>query len=339
MMRGTLKFEPIFILSFPSVSRYEYKLISEETVRDFDRVDDVRKSSVLASQPGEMCYLFDLRYTTFKLEYASSCNSSLKNSSSLDGDLQYMPPYISLHAIQCHRFENRMRILVQPTNKSFIRREMFDPNTALVGEGSWDEKTNRLLIVACRISNSIIFGSAHVGDCSFRLSLWYPSVWSIRNRNKAMGQIWTNKTTEDVGHFRRIKFRTFDEYINVPGLKYEYTQIEKVRKLCPKTVVKRGERYPSGQSYDLRFDLFVPNSKYFGWGFAEPIFICNKTYRHSLVNISSLRWELYSEFDLDVNNAVPNDFPLNVSYKLIFTDQSLDPMPVSDVKWKLAILH
>lgn len=273
-------------------------MISEETVRDFAVVNEVGKSSVLGLQPGEICSLFGLRYTTFKLDHASSFNKFLKNCSLREGDLQYMPPYISLHAIQCHRFKNRLCFLVQLTNKSFIRSEMFDPNTTLVGEGSWDEQTNRLLIVACRISNSIIFGSAHVGDCSFRLSLWYPSVWSIRNRNKAMGQIWTNKTAEDIRHFCRIKFRTSDEYMNVPGLKYEYTQIEKARTLCPKTVVKRGGRYPSGQSYDLRFDMFVPNSKYFGWGFAEPIFICNKTYRHSFVNVSSSRWERCSELIL-----------------------------------------
>ncbi|XP_074347172.1 uncharacterized protein LOC141686004 [Apium graveolens] len=300
-------FEPIFILSFPPASEYEYKLISEETVRDFDIVND-EKSSILGFQPGDICSLFGLRYITFKLDYASGCNGPLKNCSLLDGNLQYMPPYISLHAIQCHRFEKKMRFLVRLTNKSFIRSEMFHPNTTLVGEGSWNEKTNRLLIVACRISNSNKFGSAHVGDCSFRLSLWYPSVWSIRNRNKAMGQIWTNKTAEDKRHFRMIKFRTSDEYVNVPGLKYEYTQIEKVRKLCPKTVVKRGERYPSEQSYDLRFDMSVPNSKKI-------------------------------EFELGGNYAVPRDIPLNVSYKLSFStvsdvkleavhsslDQSLDP--------------
>lgn len=98
-----------------------------------------------------------------------------------------------------------------------------------------------------------------------------------------MGQIWTNKTAEN-GGYCRINFWTCDKYMNLPGLKYIYTEIDNVRKLCPKKAVKRRGRYPSEQSYDMRFDMSVTNSKCFGWSFAEPI-IGRKKYGHSPVII------------------------------------------------------
>ncbi|KAL1821567.1 hypothetical protein ACET3Z_016436 [Daucus carota] len=315
-------FEPIAILSFPEVSYYEYKLISGEALREF-HVVDTRKGSVLGSQPGEICSLFNRNYATFNLEYARSCSSFVRNCSPLNGVLGYMPTYVSVYSIQCHEFENKMRFLVQLSNRSYVARyEMFDPSATLVGEGLWDKKTNSLVIVACRISGSNSFGEARVGDCSFRLSLYYPSVWSIKNRDRAVGEIWTNKTAQDVGYFGPIKFRTSDAYMKVPGFKYEYTEIEKVNKLCPKKAVKRGERYPSGQSYDMRFDMSVQNSKYFGWGFAEPIFIGNESYSYSAEFISNSRWGgdgAIEVSEVEVENVVLNNAPLNVSYKLSFS--------------------
>ncbi|KAK1395201.1 hypothetical protein POM88_014257 [Heracleum sosnowskyi] len=93
--------------------------------------------------------------------------------------------------------------------------------------------------------------------------------------------------------------------------------------------VKRGERYPSGQFYDPRFDMFVPDLKYLGWSFAEaePIFIGNKTYGCSFMNVSNSGRGRYSEFDVNVDDAVSDGIPLNVSYKLSFSS-------VSDAKLK-----
>ncbi|KAK1354238.1 zf-RVT domain-containing protein [Heracleum sosnowskyi] len=315
-------FEPISILSFPQVKQYEYKLISEETVRGF-HVDDIEKSSVLESHPGEICSLFNMEYIPFNLEYASSCNSSVKNCSPVDGVLGYVPTSISLNSIQCEEYGNKMRFLARLTNYTYSGRyENFNPNSTLVGEGLWDEKTNSLVIVACRITSSNSSGDAHVGNCSYRLRLWFPSVWSIKNRDKAVGQIWTNKTAQDSGYFGRIKIRTSDLYMTVPGFKYEYTEIEKVNELCPKKAVTKGRRYPSEQSYDMRFDMSVQNSKYFGWGYAEPLLIGNKSYVHSPVYMSNSRWGGYGriiESDFESENAVSDIVSLNVSYSLSFS--------------------
>ncbi|GAU34998.1 hypothetical protein TSUD_103200 [Trifolium subterraneum] len=46
-------------------------------------------------------------------------------------------------------------------------------------------------------------------DCSVRLRLSFPSVWSIENTNSIVGQIWSNKTANDPNYFKMIKFRNF----------------------------------------------------------------------------------------------------------------------------------
>ncbi|KAK1405158.1 Cytidylate kinase [Heracleum sosnowskyi] len=317
-------FEPISILSFPYANRYEYTLISEETVKGFYVFDDIKNSLILGSEPVNICSLFDRNYYNFNLEYKSSCSSSLKNCSPLDGVLKNRPKYVSLYSIQCYENGNKMRFLVNLNNRSNGGMyENFDPSAILVGEGLWEERTNSLVIVACRISSSNSFGDARVGDCSIRLSLYYPSVWSIKNRDKAVGQIWTNKTSQDVGYFGIIKFRSSDVDMRVPGVKYGYTEIEKVNKLCPKKAVTWGERYPSGHSHDMRFDMCVQNSKYFGWSSAEPIFIGNESHAYSSEFISVTKQQgdfgeiLESEVELE--NVVSDNVPLNISYKLIFS--------------------
>ncbi|XP_074373512.1 uncharacterized protein LOC141713841 [Apium graveolens] len=313
-------FEKISILSFPYVNRYEYTLISEETLKGFYVFEDIKKSSVLGSQTAQLCSLFERNYYTFNLEYASSCSSS-KNCSPFDGVLKNRPNHVSLYSIQCYENGNKMRFLVHLHNRSNGKRyEKYDPSAVLIGEGLWDERTNSLVIVACRISSSNSFEDAHVEDCSFRLSLYYPSVWSIKNRDKAVGQIWTNKTAQDVGYFGIIKFRTSDVDMRVPIMKYEYTETEKVKKLCSKKAAKRGEIYPSGHSYDMRFDMCVQNSKHFGWGSAEPIFIGNESHAHSSGFIIK-PVEGFGEFvdpKVEFENVVSDKVPLNVSYKLIF---------------------
>ncbi|XP_063935740.1 uncharacterized protein LOC108220867 [Daucus carota subsp. sativus] len=196
---------------------------------------------------------------------------------------------------------------------------MLDPNTTLVGEGLWDEKTNSLVIVACRISSSSSSGDAHLGDCSFRLSLYYPSVWSIKNRDKVVGRIWTNKTAQDVGYFDPINFRNSVGFIKVPGFKYEYTEIEKVYKLCPKKALTRGERYPSGEFYDMRFDMSLQDSEYIGGASAKPIFIGNKSYLDYSVFRTNSRQGGNGEnvkSEVEFENVVSDNVQLNVSYKL-----------------------
>ncbi|KAL1832117.1 hypothetical protein ACET3Z_001768 [Daucus carota] len=313
-------FNPISVYSVPEVTWYEYKLISEETVKEY-YVFHNAESSVPGSKLGKICSFFNkMHLSDFSLEYARSCNSSLRNCSLLDRVDKYSPGYVSLYIIQCNEYRKMMRILVRlPTPGYDERYDMLDPNTTLVGEGLWDEKTNSLVIVACRISSSSSSGDAHLGDCSFRLSLYYPSVWSIKNRDKVVGRIWTNKTAQDVGYFDPINFRNSVGFIKVPGFKYEYTEIEKVYKLCPKKALTRGERYPSGEFYDMRFDMSLQDSEYIGGGSAKPIFIGNKSYLDYSVFRTNSRLGGNGEnvkSEVEFENVVSDNVQLNVSYKL-----------------------
>ncbi|KAF2316307.1 hypothetical protein GH714_041648 [Hevea brasiliensis] len=108
-----------------------------------------------------------------------------------------------------------------------------------------------------------------------RLSLRFAAVWSIRDTNNIAGYISSNKNRDFSGYFDRIQLRSYGiNGIKIPGLKYEYTLVDRVRKLCPKMQPGRSEgmQYP-GNSYDMQFHMSVKNSegRRIGWGYANPV--------------------------------------------------------------------
>ncbi|GFS34632.1 DUF2921 family protein, putative [Actinidia rufa] len=278
-------FEPISILAISMYANYKYTLVSEEIDRGFPGGIDLPQNQSLGLEPGRFCTMYSRK--NFELEYTNAC--TLQNCSPLGeefGNHSYFWYYLP-----------------------------FDPTTSLVAEGLWDGNKNRLCIVACRILNSTdALGNARASDCSIRLSLTFPAFWSIRNRNSIVGQIWTNKTVnDDSGYFDRIPFVGNDyNMVGVSGLRYEYTQTERARNSCPaKKIVKwKRERYPKGDSYDMRFDMSVKD--FVGkraWGYAVPIFVGNQTYEQSL----SRSWDGKSE--VEARTSVSG--PMNISYRII----------------------
>ncbi|KAI8557789.1 hypothetical protein RHMOL_Rhmol04G0037400 [Rhododendron molle] len=254
-------FEPVSLLEYGSSSNYQYSLVSGEFDSDCRGGIDIPKSQSLGLNPGWLCSTWKSRRNKiFNLEYSNECSSS-KNCSPLGKDDNVeLPSEMTLNAIQCSEEEHKVQYVIK--FGSGYQYLALDPTTmTLVGEGSWDEKKNQLCIVACRFLNSTdSLDNARVGDCSIRLSLWYPAFWTIRNRTSILGQIWTNKTANESGYFNRITFRSRDNSMAVvPGLRYEYTLTEKVRKLCPfnKPVIKKGNRYPKWKSNDLEFSMVV----------------------------------------------------------------------------------
>ncbi|KAF2316304.1 hypothetical protein GH714_041645 [Hevea brasiliensis] len=139
-----------------------------------------------------------------------------------------------------------------------ILHHPFNLTTTLVSEGSWNAKKKQLCVVGCRIStptNSL--KDSQVEDCSMRLSLRFAAVWSIRDTNNSAGYISSNKNRDFSGYFDRIQLRSYGiNGIKIPGLKYEYTLVDRVRKLCPKMQPGRSEgmQYP-GNSYDMQFHV------------------------------------------------------------------------------------
>ncbi|KAI8557788.1 hypothetical protein RHMOL_Rhmol04G0037300 [Rhododendron molle] len=256
-------FEPISLLEYVSSSNYQYTLVSGEFNSDCRGGIDIPKSQSLVLNPGMLCSSMKIgQNEVFNLEYSNGSSSS-KNCTPLGkDDNDELPSEMTLNAFQCSKEEHKVQFVIK--FGSGYRYLSFDPTTTLVGEGLWDEKKNQLCIVACRFLNSTdSLDNAQVGDCSIRLSLRFPALWTITNRTSILGQIWTNKTANEAGYFNRITFRSRENSMTVvPGLRYEYTVTEKVGKLCPfnKQVIKKGNRYPKWKSSDLEFDVFVRDS-------------------------------------------------------------------------------
>ncbi|KAI8012575.1 hypothetical protein LOK49_LG06G00720 [Camellia lanceoleosa] len=159
-------FKPVLILGFSETSNYKTFCSSQS------RIDAV-------------------------LKYKNECNSSTKkkNCTVLGDGIEYLPRVMSMVSIQCSEDERKVRFLIQFGKGSYmVYDQPFEPNSTLVAEASWDAEKSQLCIVACRVLKD-----DHVGDCSIRMSLRYPALWSIKNREAIVGQIWTNKTVNEEG--------------------------------------------------------------------------------------------------------------------------------------------
>ncbi|XP_059664009.1 uncharacterized protein LOC132309742 [Cornus florida] len=329
-------FDPISILAFPSMSYYNYTLVSEELDSGFPGGIDIPQNPSLGLQPGSICSTLSRQFPPFKLEYASECNSS-HNCTPFGKDIGYLPTFVSFSEIQCSEDVQKLRYLIDFSNSSYgFYYQPFNSDTTLVAEGSWDGKKNRLCIVACRILNSSdSLGNVRVGDCSIRLSLRYPAVWSIKQRG-IVGQIWSNRTVNDSGYFHRIKFGGFSHNrVSLPGLEYEYTQMERVKMLCPvkKPSQHKGLRYPIADSYDMRFRMSVKDSKgRSSWGSADPISVGDQFYEHGNVIFgSSSMADESSAFEAEANYIRPS----NISYNIMFypfAGEIHDPSTDGEVK-------
>ncbi|KAJ1704397.1 hypothetical protein LUZ63_004176 [Rhynchospora breviuscula] len=136
------------------------------------------------------------------------------------------------------------------------------PGKSLVAEGVWDHHNNKLCLIACSL-----IGKANnlsvVEDCSLGITFWFPSYFSLKQRSSMVGRMWnmSNKSTDNDG-YRIFSLYSTENYRSswVPGLKYNYTELERARKYCEikNTNPKKTGKYPDVQSYmDMRFDLSV----------------------------------------------------------------------------------
>ncbi|KAI3457463.1 hypothetical protein Pfo_014126 [Paulownia fortunei] len=323
-------FDPISIFSFPVLTNYNYSLVSKELDGGFSGGSKVPKNQSLSLQPNRFCSMLSGRLAFFELEYAAECKTA-KYCSLLGGGDKFLPRFVSLNPIQCYGDDKKLRYMVTFQNISYAALyQTFGVNSTLIGEASWDDSNNQLFIVACPILDpSNHLGNA-VGDCTIRLSLRYPSIWNIRNDAKIVGQIWTNKTVDDSGYFRKIKLTSpYDnDVVASQGLRYEYSELDRVRKLCPgkKLVKNTGDTYPDGHSYDMRFDMSVKNGKgqKFAWGEAIPLSVGNELYEgnHVLVAVEPMTRMSGAGFATMSEPEKSTNAPLNISYKI-----SISPFP------------
>ncbi|KAL1201790.1 hypothetical protein V5N11_006329 [Cardamine amara subsp. amara] len=265
---------------------YEYKLLEQSRL---DCGTNSGTSSSLEKVLGGMCKVFEGRRYMFGLMYRTDCGSN-HSCSPFGSDVEYTPGFMTLLSLLCDG--ERMRMLLSFSNtSSFSRLFPFDPRTTLVAEGAWDVEKNRFCGVACRILNfSDSLSNAVVDDCSLRLSLRFPAILSIKSMAPVVGEIWSVKPESDPIYFRKIEFSSLNDPLwRFPSLRYEYTENERVGKLCgagksrPKS---KGKHYPDAQTSDMRFVMSV---KYSGEGNmlrsarASPYFVGDRLYRDLLV--------------------------------------------------------
>ncbi|XP_073137757.1 uncharacterized protein [Henckelia pumila] len=278
-------FEPISMFDFPSVPDYSYSLVSKEVGGGYSGGFEGPENQSLDFDSSRFCSSLSRGAFTFESELGRECDNAQTRSSS-----GFLPHAVYLYPIQCYGEERMIRYVVrfQDDRSYAVFNEKFDLNTTLVGEGSWDDKKNQLLIVACRILDPVNhFGNGTIGDCSLRLSLRYPSILTIRNQAKIVGKIWTKKTVNDAGYFRSIIVTSTDgtyPAVFFSGLRYEYTELDKAKKLCGVEKVlekKKGNIYPNAKSYNMKFDMSVENSngERFAWGNAVPLSVGNEMYQ------------------------------------------------------------
>ncbi|KAF7822713.1 uncharacterized protein G2W53_020857 [Senna tora] len=319
-------FKPVSVLMLPRLN-YEFTLDSKEARNEFSLVgsdgDDADKG--LSQKMSSFCsYSFSKK---LRLEYSSDCNSP-QNCTPFDAISGYLPHFISLNVIDCtFTMNDQMRVLIKFDNYSYVDsyNQGFNPKMMIVGEGWWNEKKNRLNVVACHFLGlaSSSFSGAHVGDCSVRLRLRFPSIWSIKDTSSIVGQIWSNKTVNSSGYFKGITFRDEDdrkEGFPSFNYNYKYTQLDRVKNLCPrkKITMNKGQRYPNPFSYDMRFDMSVRDTyRKVAWGYSAPLFVGDLVYYMRFSNFSGAS-SPSSSIAIPAEKFSSNDL-FNMSYKIIIS--------------------
>ncbi|KAK4420358.1 hypothetical protein Salat_1986100 [Sesamum alatum] len=323
-------FDPILMFNFPEFPNYNYSLVPTELGGGSWGGSQVVKGEHLSLEPSQFCAVLTWRRIIWELQYAADCRRADQHCSPLGAGDGFLPGFLSLNPIQCSGDERRERYLAMFQNASYADRS-FGLNSTLIGEAVWDDENHRLVLAACRVLNPVSHSGSPVGDCTLRLSLNYPSIWTVRNGIEIVGQLWSNRSVEDSGYFSQIDVRSFDETNDVvayPWLRYEYTELDRARGSCPvKKPGKKRNLYPDGRSYDMRFDMSVKNAKgeQFAWGFAVPISVGNKLYETRSMFVAMAPESAPGIAAIYDPETSSKNGPLNISYRI-----SINPFP--DVK-------
>ncbi|KAM2987342.1 hypothetical protein FF2_007522 [Malus domestica] len=319
-------FEPISILMLPGMN-YQYTLISNSSENRNTSGGSDNSNPTSSLNIKRFCSVLsrEVRNHGFDLKYSSFCSSAKNCTPLATSDLAR---FVSLKLIGCRNDAKRLRVLVEFVDSSNVwYRRLFNPNTTLIGEGSWDAEKNQLSCVACRFLDAAgSWNNTRVGDCSTRINLRFPAVWTIGNTSSIVGEIWSNKNVTESGYFEKITFQSPQDDIGrvlIPGVKYEYTKTKQVSNLCPKkkTAHPKINVYPNPFSYDMRFDVSAKNSKRQAvWGSSVPISVGNQFYQAYWYSMQGVIATTESESTAPESSPVRYSFnhsnPYNISYKI-----------------------
>ncbi|XP_074570524.1 uncharacterized protein LOC141827175 [Curcuma longa] len=98
------------------------------------------------------------------------------------------------------------------------------PERSLVGEAYWDRRKKQFCLLACRVINADSPDHPHVGACDVGLTLWFPTVMTLKERSDVVGRIWSNKDKKDAEYFDMASIYSLNDGLNrIHGLKYKRT--------------------------------------------------------------------------------------------------------------------
>lgn len=319
LVNGTLEIlnahgKPVDALNILGLNlrNYEYELIKKE-IQDnaFVAFDNLSNVSMRLEGGPSLCG--EIRKTLyFDLEYTADCK--IVNCNFLGSGIQNFtfPDYMFFNEIECWE-SGEVRYLLGFHHEAYNGVKMaFEPDTTLIAEGKWDGENRRLDMVGCQILDS---ENKHT-DCSVRIVLRRPTVFTLHQRSSIVGEMWSNKSVGESGYFGRVTFRSHERKVaNFSGVRYEYTQLTNVNRLCARKMTPQGKggKYPDATSRDMSFDMVLRNRKREEVsGSCSPVFIGEK--------FNFYPEDTLSRGDLDsasLSNHTQN-LLVNVSYELRF---------------------
>lgn len=235
-----------------SLRNYEYKLIEQEVENNafkvFDNMSDV---SVRFETMKKVCRVFR-NHGFYQLEYNTDCERVNCNFLGDGRRNLTLPSGLYMHQIECSE-SGHLRYLLGV-------KLPFGPDGSLVAEGKWNDKKRRLEVVGCRISD----GEGMVNDCSVRMILRSPTVYTMHWRSNIVGEIWSNRSLNDSDYFGTLAFQSVaNSPPNLGNVRYEYTESKRVRSSCSgrMTSERKGGKYPDVMSQDMMFDMVLRNGK------------------------------------------------------------------------------
>lgn len=300
-------FAPVSILGMAQNSGHNYTLVK----KDSDCLTGVNggggEEGVQGSAHPEKACSVLRKLEILELEYSGA------NSNPLGEGFGFVPRNMVFSRSRCSEDKKWQMVLSFPNSSYIDYRLSFDPKTALVGEGGWNEKDDRFCGVACRILNvsGESFDRASVGDCSTRVSLRIPTSFSLRNRSNVVGKMWST-----VGHFGEFGFNHFDTWLmRSVGFKYEYTVIDDAfTRSCAKknSATGKGKKYPAEDSFDMRFHMSLKSGKGLNAdGYSTPFFVGNRWMGSGFYPRAG------QEFSVVSNNSLGS--LVNISYDISFS--------------------
>ncbi|KAJ4836129.1 hypothetical protein Tsubulata_036727 [Turnera subulata] len=285
-------FEPVWIMGVPHFGKFNYTLINEGhgnvCAGGNESSGGKDENLTLELHDPNSCLNQFYRYASkLELDYGSGCGSNEVECNPLGEGFGVLPKFMAVQSVRCGHGGGIRALVSFSESGDFVRSpfayKAFDPNLTLIGEAVWDAEGDRLCMVACRFLNlKDSLANVSVGDCSIRLSLRFPRTLTIRQRSIVVGQISSNKTVNETGYFRKIEFHGPSNMLGaLPGLKYEYTVLDRVSKSCAQKKIRKvkGKNYPNGYSSDMRFDILVKNSEgQTAEGYFSPLFVGDRLY-------------------------------------------------------------